>query len=351
MLRSGGGQCQLYPDCEPVELGQGAYILGCEGPVLTASERAFFSEAQPFGFILFARNVSDPEQLSRLCADLRESVGRVAPILIDQEGGRVQRMTPPYWRQWLPPLDFVSHFGSDQAMWLRGRLIGEELIQCGVDVNCGPTLDIARESTHPFLQNRCYGFDPETVLSAGKNFADGLAAAGVRAIPKHMPGHGRASVDSHHDLPRTDAPLADLETSDFLPFRAFACAGMGMSAHVVYSAIDPDRPATTSTLCIDYIRGEIGFDGLLMTDDISMNALGGSVRDRSRAALKAGCDMVLHCNGNLAEMEGVAAVAGMLSGVPEARAERALEFPQARQNMDAAEAEEELTRLMETVDA
>lgn len=305
----------------------GAFLFGCEGPALADRERDFFREAQPWGFILFGRNVADPDQMRRLTGALREAVGRDAPILIDQEGGRVQRMTPPAWRRWRPPLDEVAALGPDRAaegMRLRYRLIAAELRAVGIDVNCAPVGDLARDDTHPILLNRCYGRDPGTVIAVARAVAEGLMAGGVLPVLKHMPGHGRARVDSHLDLPRVTAPRAVLEAEDFRPFRALADLPMGMSAHLVYDAIDAGAPATVSTAMIGLIREGIGFDGLLMTDDLSMQALSGTVAERGRAARAAGCDMVLHCNGRMEEMEAVAGAVGAMDAAGAARADRAL---------------------------
>jgi beta-N-acetylhexosaminidase len=287
-----------------------ACSFGCAGPALAPRERALFREAQPWGFILFARNVETPLQLMRLTADLREAVGRDAPVLIDQEGGRVQRMGPPHWRRWRPPLDQMraatSPGAAVRAMKLRYRLIAEELRAVGIDVNCAPLADLARPDTHPFLRNRCYGEEPVAVIGAARAVADGLMDGGVLPVLKHMPGHGRATADSHLELPRVDAPAATLEAEELAAFRALADLPLGMTAHVVYDAFDPDRPATCSPRMIRVIRETIGFDGLLMTDDISMEALAGSPSERGRSALEAGCDVVLHCNGHFAEMEALA---------------------------------------------
>lgn len=302
----------------------GPFIYGCSGTALTADEAAFFAEAQPWGFILFARNVADPDQLTRLCDDLRAAVGWQAPILIDQEGGRVARMQAPHWRAHLVPLDLASCTDPVRAFWLRGRLIAEELRAVGIDVNCTPMLDVARPETHPFLRNRCYGTDPETVSTLGRTLAEAQMAGGVLPIVKHLPGHGLAQVDSHLFLPRTDASREDLRATDFAPFRALKDLPMAMSAHVVFEAFDPDRPATQSPVMIDVIREEIGFQGLLMTDDISMQALSGDVVARGQAALSAGCDLVLHCNGKMAEMEEMAHALGALSAAARARADAAL---------------------------
>lgn len=292
-------------------MGQGAYIFGCEGLTLSPLEAQFFRDANPWGFILFARNVETKEQLSRLTNDLRASVGWHAPILIDQEGGRVQRMRGPIWREFEPPLDdILSKSDPKRAMWLRGRLIADDLLSVGIDVNCAPTLDVASDLTHPFLRNRCYGTDPVTVADMGRAMVDGMAAGGVAAVMKHIPGHGRGTADSHKNLPGVSASKAELEI-DFAPFKALNDLSMGMSAHIVMEAIDPNHPATQSPACIDVIRNEIGFGGLLMTDDLSMQALKGNVFERGAKALEAGCDIVLHCNGDLLEMQSVAELGAM----------------------------------------
>ncbi|MEP3297357.1 MAG: glycoside hydrolase family 3 N-terminal domain-containing protein [Pseudoruegeria sp.] len=305
----------------------GATIFGCEGLTLGADEKAFFHEAQPFGFILFARNVSNPDQIRRLTSDLRASVGRNAPILIDQEGGRVQRMRAPQWREWLPPLDEATLAGPNAArsFYLRYRLIAHELLTVGIDANCAPSGDIATSDTHVFLRNRCYGEDVETVAQLARAAANGLMDGGVLPIMKHVPGHGRGSLDSHKELPRVITSKNVLDAADFAAFRAINDLPMGMSAHIVFEDIDPTGPSTTSRIMTDLIRNDIGFDGLLMTDDLSMEALSGDVIMRSRESLAAGMDVVLHCNGNLAEMQLISAEVGALTTEASQRAERALE--------------------------
>lgn len=304
----------------------GATILDADGLRLTPDEKRFFAEANPFGFILFARNIDTPDQVRALCGDLRDAVGRDAPITIDQEGGRVQRLRGPRWREWLPPLEHVQRAGAqaEQAMYLRYRIIADELHALGIDSNCAPMVDVATPDTHAFLQNRCYGFDAGTVARLGRAAADGLLDGGVLPVLKHIPGHGRAVVDSHFDLPVVADDPATLRASDFAPFKALNDLPMGMTAHLVYSALD-DRPATLSPRIMGLIREEIGFDGLIMTDDISMKALSGDLADLSRAALDAGCDVILHCNGSLDERRAVAGAAGPMSDAAQARAERALE--------------------------
>jgi beta-N-acetylhexosaminidase len=327
--------------------GQGAYILGCKGPRLTPDEAAFFAEARPWGFILFARNVEDWGHLRRLTDDLRASVGRDAPILIDQEGGRVQRMRAPHWREWLPPLEEVERAGADAArvFALRYRLIAEELRAVGIDVNCAPTCDLARPETHAILRNRCYGGDVETVAPLARVVAEALMAGGVLPVMKHMPGHGRATVDSHRDLPRVAADAATLRATDFAVFRALNDLPMGMSAHLVFEALS-DRPATIDPSMVALIRDEIGFGGLLMTDDISMEALEGTVATRGAAALAAGCDLVLHCNGDMAEMETLPDALGAMTPAARTRAEAALARRITPEPIDIAAAAAELDGLM-----
>ena len=305
-------------------MGQGACILGLSGPVLRPDEAAFFARARPWGFILFARNVENPAQLRQLTADLRASVGRAAPVMVDQEGGRVQRLGPPHWRGWMPPLEEAHTPDAARRFYLRARLIADELRAVGIDVNCAPCADIARIDTHPVLRNRCLGQDVETVVNNSSAVARGLLDGGVVPVLKHIPGHGRARLDSHKTLPRVNAPAADLRAEDFAVFKALSGLPLGMSAHVVYEAFDGTDPATTSAIMARLIRDEIGFGGLLMSDDISMNALSGDVAMRSRAALAAGLDLVLHCNGDLAQMQAVAEAAGPLSAAAQARATRAL---------------------------
>jgi beta-N-acetylhexosaminidase len=305
-----------------------AAILGCSGPELGAGERRFFAEAEPWGFILFARNVEDPGQLRRLTGDLRASVGRDAPILIDQEGGRVARLRGPHWREWPAALDECARLPDPavraRAMRLRYRLIAAELSAVGIDVDCAPILDLARDETHAIIRNRCYGGDPAEVTTTGRAVAEGLLAGGVLPVMKHLPGQGRAPLDSHHDLPVVDAPAETLVRADFAPFRALADLPMAMTAHVIYPALDPERPATQSPAVVGAIRTRIGFDGLLMTDDLSMRALTGGFDQRVTRAIAAGCDMILHCNGDPAEMEAVVGAAPDLAGRAKARAEAAL---------------------------
>lgn len=324
-----------------------AAIFGPAGVGVTPGERRFFRDADPLGFIVFARNVETPDQLRRLTSDLRATVGRNAPILIDQEGGRVQRMRAPHWREYLPALDQMTRARDPmRAHWIRNRLIAAELLDVGIDANCAPLADIAEDATHPFLQNRLYGWDVATVIEAARICADAHLAGGVIPVVKHIPGHGRAATDSHLNLPTVHAPRAALDAQDFAPFKALNDIAMGMSAHIVFSDIDPDAPATTSPKMMQVIRKDIGFDGLLMTDDLSMEALSGTVTQRAAAAIDAGCDIILHCNGDPVEMQSVAAAAGAMSDMAMTRANRALAQRKTPQNVDIARLEAELATLL-----
>lgn len=324
----------------------GACILSCDGPRLSAEEKALFRDVNPFGFIIFARHVETPDQLRALCAEFREAVGRDCLITVDQEGGRVQRMRGPHWREWRAPMDHAEAASDPvRAMYLRARLIAHELREVGLDSNCIPTLDIATDQTHPFLYNRCYGTTAEAVTTNGRAVADGLLDGGVVPIMKHMPGHGRASQDSHHDVPRVDVPLAELATTDFAPFKALSDLPMGMTGHMVFPELDP-RPTTQSTACVDLIREEIGFDGLLMTDDISMNALDGTLATRSRATIAAGCDVVLHCNDTFPDRVQVAEAAGEMTDRAQARADAAMAARRPPDEIDIPALEAELEALL-----
>lgn len=324
-----------------------AAIFGCSGPVLTGAERDFFRAAQPWGFILFARNIESAEQLRKLTADLREAVGWNAPIFIDQEGGRVARLRPPLVRDWTPPLDMALAAGpkAARAFWLRYRLIAEELLSFGIDGNCAPMADVARMNTHPFLRNRCYGEDLQDVIANARACAEGHLDGGVLPVLKHMPGHGLACVDSHLDLPRVDIDAETLTNVDFAAFKALSDLPLGMTAHLVFEALD-DRPATLSPKMMRLIRQDIGFDGLIMTDDISMGALSGTVARRSEKAIAAGCDVVLHCNGELDEMESIANVCGDLTEQAEVRAERALAQRRSPSDIDISALEAEFSSLL-----
>ncbi len=296
-----------------------AFIAGCAALELGPDERAFFREADPWGLILFKRNVADRDQLRALTRDFRECVGRAdAPVLVDQEGGRVQRMGPPHWLAYPAAGRIGAEFAPEDAAAaarLVGRLIAHDLHEVGITVDCAPVLDVADPATHAVIGARAWSEDPSRVAALGRAFAEGLLAGGVAPVVKHMPGHGRARADSHHELPVVEAPREALER-DFAPFRALADLPMAMTAHVVYRALDPDRPATASRIVVDEImRGAIGFAGLIMSDDVSMKALRGAVRGaRRRRSSSAGLDLALHCNGNLEEARAVASVDAFARG-------------------------------------
>lgn len=313
----------------------GATILDAGGLRLTEDEKTLFRDVRPFGFILFARNIDTPDQVRALCAEMREAAGHAAVITIDQEGGRVQRLRAPHWRDWPAPLDQVRQAGADaaQVMYLRYRLIAAELYALGIDSNCAPLVDVAGPRTHPFLRNRCYGDNAETVALLGRAVADGLLDGGVLPVVKHIPGHGRAEADSHHDLPVVSSDKSALQDVDFKTFRRLSDLPLGMTAHLVYSAID-SRAATLSPAVMQVIRDEIGFDGLIMTDDISMKALDGPLPVLTRQALDAGCDVVLHCNGTLAERMAVAEAAGEMDDAAHRRAQSALAWRKAPASVD-----------------
>jgi beta-N-acetylhexosaminidase len=307
-----------------------ACILGCASTSLDDDERRFFKEADPFGFILFARNCEDRDQLRRLVADLRDAVGRDAPVLVDEEGGRVQRMKPPRWRDSPAPGSFGEIHGRNPAAAVdlarfNARLIAEDLHDVGIDVNCAPLLDLRETNGHAVIGDRAFSSDPETVVELARAWVDGLQDGGILPVVKHIPGHGRTRVDSHHALPVVDAALDDMEARDFSPFRSFREHPAGMTGHLLFTAIDPDNPATLSPKVVsEIIRGRIGFDGLLMTDDLSMSALQGTIGERAARAIAAGCDIALHCNGDLAEMRDVVNQVPTLSGDGLRRAEALL---------------------------
>lgn len=293
-----------------------AAIFGLSGPVLTDTERSFFRDANPAGFILFQRNCETPDQVRGLVGELRDLIGQGdVPILIDQEGGRVARLKPPHWPAYPAPAAIAALGGvrGREAAWLGARLIADDLGQLGITVDCAPVLDIPVAGADPIIGDRAWGATPAAVAEFGLAVCDGLMAGGVLPVIKHIPGHGRGNVDSHKGLPIVATDRATLDLSDFAPFRALGGMPWALTAHILYSAIDPDRPATLSPSIIAMIRTSIGFDGVLVSDDLSMQALGGSLQERARGALKAGCDLVLHCNGEMAEMSGIAASIGAMN--------------------------------------
>jgi beta-N-acetylhexosaminidase len=306
-----------------------AFITGVAGPEIGADERLFLREAEPWALILFKRNISSPHQVSALIDCFHDTVGWAAPVLTDQEGGRVQRLGPPHGLSYPAGAVYGRIYERDRQAGLRAarlgaRLIAADLRALGIDVDCLPVADVPVDGADPVIGNRAYGTTPDKVAEIAAAVAAGLLSGGVLPVLKHIPGHGRATTDSHLTLPVVEADRGSLESSDFVPFRALKDLPMAMTAHVVFTAIDPAAPATTSPAIINMIRESIGFDGLLMSDDIAMGALRGSITERTGAALKAGCDLVLHCNGRLDEMQQVAAEAPVLVGRSLARATAAL---------------------------
>lgn len=330
-----------------------AVILGCAGPTLGDEERRFFAAAQPLGFILFQRNCETPAQLRALTEALRDAVGRAdAPVLIDQEGGRVARLKGPHWRT--PPASraFAVLYrrdpaGAIDAARLNARLIGAELAQLGIDVDCAPVLDLPVPGAHDVIGDRAYGATPESIIALGRAMCEGLLDEGVLPVIKHIPGHGRARADSHMELPVVDADRALLERSDFVPFRALNRMPWAMTAHVLYCALDPERAVTVSPDVIAHvIRGSIGFEGVLLSDDVSMLALAGTLAQRTAAVLAAGCDLALHCSGDPAEMRMIADAAGPLSEAATGRIARALAMKRRAQPFDRQDAARRLDALL-----
>lgn len=327
-----------------------AVILGCAGEVLSADERRFFAEADPAGFILFRRNCHAPDQVRGLVEALRGCVGRVgAPVLIDQEGGRVARLRPPHWRRYptAARLAALPDPTAEDAARLGARLIADDLSRLGITVDCLPVLDLPVAGADPVIGDRAYGAEPERVARLGRAVCEGLLEGGVLPVLKHIPGHGRARVDSHYACPAVAIGHDELSRTDFAPFRALAAMPWAMTAHIIYRAIDPSAPATLSPRVIaEIIRGEIGFAGVLVSDDLSMRALGGSLAERAQRALAAGCDLALHCNGDLAEMEEIIAAIGPLSDAAVARLERGEAVRPRPEEFDRFEAEPRFDALM-----
>lgn len=329
-----------------------AFITGLAGLELAASERAFVREARPWGLILFKRNINTPEQVSGLVRSFRDAVGLEAPVLIDQEGGRVQRLGPPHWPVYPPGARYGEIYSQNAPSGLAvaklaGRLISSDLHSLGIDVDCLPIADVPVAGGDPVIGDRAYGTTPGQVAAIAGAVAEGLLAGGVLPVLKHLPGHGRATADSHHKLPVVDTDRATLELTDFAAFKPLAHLPLGMTAHVVFSAIDGRAPATTSvTMVQQVIRGLIGFQGLLMSDDVSMNALSGTIAERSAASLAAGCDVVLHCNGKLDEMMAVAGSCPELKGDAARRADAALAQRSAPEEFDVEGARNIFDRMI-----
>jgi beta-N-acetylhexosaminidase len=330
-----------------------AFITGVSGPELSAAEREFIRLERPWGFILFKRNIETPAQVILLISELRKELGEPdAPVLIDQEGGRVQRFGPPNWPAYPPGAVFGRLYDIDRALGLSAarlsaRLIAADLTETGVTVDCLPLADVPVAGADAVIGDRAYGTEPGKVAAIARAVTEGLEQGGILPVLKHIPGHGRATADTHLKLPVVDTSKAELERTDFAAFQPLADLPMAMTAHVVFSALDPAHPATTSATIIEQvIRGVIGFQGLLMSDDVSMNALAGSIAERTRAVFAAGCDMVLHCNGKLEEMREVARETPQLSGNALQRAKRALASRKAPQAFDRLAARAELDALI-----
>jgi beta-N-acetylhexosaminidase len=323
-----------------------AFITGVSGETLTPDEAAFLKSSRPCGFILFGRNCISHDQIRRLVADVRTAVGSDDfLVLIDQEGGRVQRLRPPLGRALPPAAAYARLYEQNaeqglEAAFLAARLVAEDLLDLGINTDCAPVLDVPVPGAHDIIGNRAYGAEPIQIAALGRAVAEGFMAGGVLPVIKHIPGHGRATADSHHDLPVVSESHAELSATDFEAFRRLADMPAAMSAHVVFTALDPANPASTSEIVTrEVIRGEIGFDGFLMSDDLSMKALAGSFEERTRAVLAAGSDVALHCNGSLPEMNAVAAEAPELAGLALARFRRALDVLKARKPYDSAKAQ------------
>jgi beta-N-acetylhexosaminidase len=331
-----------------------AFITGVSGLEFTAEEREFIRSMRPWGFILFKRNIETPTQVITLVRELRAAIGNPdAPVLIDQEGGRVQRLGPPHWPVYPPGAVFAALYDIDPALGLSAarlsaRLIAADLTEVGVTVDCLPLADVPVPGADAVIGNRAYGTEPVKVAAIARAVTEGLEQGGILPVLKHIPGHGRATADTHFRLPQVDTPEAELERTDFAAFQPLADLPIAMTAHVVFSALDPAHPATTSATIIEQvIRGVIGFQGLLMSDDVSMNALAGSIAERTRSIFAAGCDMVLHCNGKLDEMREVAAETPELAGLALERARRALASRKAPQAFDRVAARAELDALID----
>jgi beta-N-acetylhexosaminidase len=331
-----------------------AFITGIAGLELSAAEREFIRAERPWGFILFKRNIDAPAQVTSLVRELRAAINDSdAPVLIDQEGGRVQRFGPPNWPVYPAGAVFGTLYDIDSALGLEAarlsaRLIADDLIQLGVTVDCLPLADVPVEGADAVIGNRAYGTEPAKVAAIARAVTQGLEQGGVLPVLKHIPGHGRATADTHFRLPEVDTLEKELERTDFAAFQPLADLPMAMTAHVVFSALDPAHPATTSaTIIAQVIRGVIGFQGLLMSDDVSMNALAGSIAERTRAIIAAGCDIVLHCNGKLDEMRDVARETPELTGKALERARQALASRKAPQPFDRQAARARLDVLIE----
>jgi beta-N-acetylhexosaminidase len=332
-----------------------AFITGVSGPALTDAEREFLRDAQPWGLIIFTRNVTNPDAVRALIDDARSALGRQAPVLVDQEGGRVQRLGPPHWPKYPPAAAYGRLYDANRTEGLAAarfgaRLIAADLAALGIDVDCMPLADVPAAGADAVIGDRAFGEEPDKVSALAAAFAEGLQDGGVLPVVKHLPGHGRATADSHQKLPVVTAAKTALEATDFAAFRPLAWLPLAMTAHVVFTALDQTAPATTSPVIVrEVIRGSIGFQGLLMSDDLSMGALSGSLGERTLAALAAGCDMALHCNGSMDEMRAVAEAAPVLAGEAARRAEAALARRKPAAEIDLATSRVEFAQRLSAV--
>lgn len=328
------------------------FIVGLSGTEVSVQEKAFIQEHRPYGFILFARNCASTAQVSALCAALRDIIGEERlPILIDQEGGRVARLKPPHWQVSPAAGVYADIAAYDMARakrltYLGARRIAAQLTALGITVDCAPVADIPSPGSHDIIGDRAYGDEPGQVCILAREMAEGLLDGGVLPVLKHIPGHGRATADSHAELPSVDTPLEELERTDFVPFWDLADLPFAMTAHIRYAALDAELPATLSAKAIQYIREVIGFTGVLMSDDISMKALSGDIGELARASLAAGCELVLHCNGEMTEMQTVASALSPVEGVAKERLSAVWDaLPLYREEDSVEEIEEEYAAL------
>ncbi len=332
-----------------------SFISGCAGLALSQEEVQFFTKTDPWGLILFKRNCESPDQIRNLTAQFRGAVARKdAPVFIDQEGGRVQRLGPPsnYWRKYPAAMEYGKQYDRCASLALRtarsvGRLMADDMHEIGITSNCLPVLDVPQPGAHDVIGSRAYSMRTDQIMTLSRMHTVGLMEGGILPVMKHIPGHGRAEVDSHHNLPVVKATRMELENVDFLPFVSFADCPMAMTAHVIFEALDKDYPATLSRKIIkNVVRKLIGFEGLLMTDDLSMKALQGTFTEKAQMALAAGCDMLLHCNGVLSEMEEVAEAAIPLAGKAMRRAKTALKAKRKPQAFDKKQALNDLEAIL-----
>ncbi len=333
--------------------GTHAFVCGLSGTDITDFERAYLRESRPWGIILFGRNIDRPDQVRRLTSDVRDILGWHAPVLIDQEGGRVQRLKPPHWRRYPPAsrfgrLERMQAGSGVEAAQIAAWMVADDLLSVGVNVNCAPVLDLRIAGGTDAIGNRAFDPSAEMIAVLGRAVAEAYLQAGVVPVFKHIPGHGRAVVDSHFELPRIRDDQATLAASDFSPFRALNDLPMAMTGHLVFEAIDPDNPATLSQKMINLVRQDLGFDGALITDDLSMGALSGDLDERAALALSAGCDIALHCNGVREEMEAVRRSVPLLDGRAADRCDTALSRA-GHQTLDRVSMEDRLDHLLAMV--